>query len=55
MVGGVERETSIGTSICIEGKQSVMMCSAEHTRGWLKPDEKATALALCKSLRVAGN
>lgn len=51
LVDGVERETSIGTSICLEGTELALMCSAEHTRGHLEPSEKDAALALCKTIR----
>jgi hypothetical protein len=51
MVDGVERETSIGTSICLDGTDLVIMCSTEHTRGYLEPGEKDAALALCKTIK----
>lgn len=51
-IDGVERSTSIGTSLCLEGSEQVLMCSAEHTRGYLEDPEKDGALALCKSLVV---
>lgn len=51
MVGGVERETSIGTSICVDGTDLVIMCSTGHTRGYLEPSERDAALALCKSIQ----
>lgn len=49
-VNGVERETSIGTSICLDGTELVLMCSTEHSRGYLEASEKAAALALCKTI-----
>ncbi len=51
-IDGVERETSIGTSLCIDTTNLVMMCSAEHTRGYLEAAEKEAALALCKALKL---
>lgn len=50
VIDGVERETSIGTSICLDGTDLVIMCSTEHTRGYLEPGEQDAALALCKSV-----
>jgi hypothetical protein len=52
-VDGVERDTSIGRSWCVDGTDRVLWCSAEHTRGYLEPGEKAAALALCESLDLA--
>ena len=52
MIDGVERDTSIGTSICLEGTDKVLMCSTEHTRGYLEQAEKAGARAFCQSLTV---
>lgn len=50
LVDGVERETSIGTSICLDGTELALMCSTEHTRGHLE-SEKDAALGLCKTIR----
>ena len=51
LVDGIERETSIGTSICLEGTEFALACRAGHTRGYLEPSEKEAALALCKTVR----
>jgi hypothetical protein len=51
LVDGVERETAIGTGICLEGTELALMCSTAHTRGHLEPSEKEAALALCKTIR----
>jgi len=50
-IDGVERETSIGTSICLDGTDLVIGCSTEHTRGYLEASEKDAALALCKTIK----
>ena len=50
-IDGVERETDVGIDICLGPDQSIM-CSAGHTRGYLNPDEKPAAIALCKSLAI---
>lgn len=50
LVDGIERETSIGLSVCLEGSELALMCSAGHTRGYLEPSEKDAALALCKTV-----
>jgi hypothetical protein len=52
VIDGVERDTSIGLSICLEHSEQVAMCSAEHTRGYLEKAELDAALALCKSFAV---
>ena len=51
-IDGVQRDTSIGLSICLEHSEQVVMCSAEHTRGFLEKTELDAALALCKSFAV---
>jgi hypothetical protein len=51
LVDGVERETSIGLSLCLEGTELALSCRAGHTRGYLEPSEKEAALALCKTVR----
>jgi hypothetical protein len=51
-IDGIEREISIGKSFCLEGSDQVLMCSAEHTRGWLAEAEKDPALALCTSMTI---
>ncbi|MBZ5715335.1 lipocalin family protein [Nannocystis pusilla] len=51
-IGGVRRDTSIGLSICLEHSEQVVMCSAEHTRGYLEKAELDAALALCRSFAV---
>ena len=50
-VNGVQRETSIGTSLCLEGTEFALHCSTEHTRGYLETSEKDAALALCRTIR----
>jgi hypothetical protein len=50
LVDGVDRETSIGLSHCLDGTELVLSCSVEHTRGYLESGEKDAALALCKSI-----
>ncbi len=50
-IDGVERDTDVGIDICLGPDQSIT-CSAGHTRGYLNPDEKQRALALCKSLAI---
>lgn len=52
VIDGVERDTSIGLSVCLDGRDQVLMCSAEHTRGYLEKAELDAALALCRSLVV---
>ncbi len=52
MIDGVQRDTSVGTSICLEGTDKTLMCSTEHTRGYLEQAEKDTALGFCQSLVV---
>lgn len=54
VVDGVERDTSIGRSRCLEGSDQALSCNAEHTRGYLEKSELDAALALCDSLVVAG-
>ena len=51
LVNGIERETSVGMSICLEGTELALACRAGHTRGYLEPSEKDAALALCKTVR----
>ncbi|MCW5803994.1 MAG: lipocalin family protein [Deltaproteobacteria bacterium] len=51
-IGGAERDISIGTSYCLDDDR-VLMCSAEHTRGYLEPSELKPASALCKSIALA--
>ncbi len=51
-IDGVERETSIGLSLCVDGTELVLHCGASHSRGYLEPSEKDAALALCRSLRL---
>lgn len=53
VIDGVERGTSIGLSVCLDGRDQVLMCSAGHTRGYLEDVERDAALALCRSLVVA--
>jgi hypothetical protein len=48
---GVEREVSIGISLCVDPGDVAISCSAEHTRGYLEPSEMDAALALCKSMK----
>lgn len=50
-VDGVERETSIGTSICLDGTENSLSCSVEHTRGWLETNERDPALVFCNSIK----
>ena len=47
-IDGVERDTSIGVSRCLD--DAVLMCRAEHSRGYLEKAEQDAALALCNSL-----
>ncbi|HEY8379861.1 MAG TPA: hypothetical protein VIK91_25395 [Nannocystis sp.] len=51
-VGGVPRDVSIGRTLCLEGSDRALSCSAEHTRGYLEQSEMDAALALCDSLAV---
>lgn len=51
-IDGVDRDTSIGRSLCIDGTDHSLMCSTEHTRGYLEQAEHDAALALCTSLTV---
>lgn len=51
-IAGVQRDTSVGISICLGGKEQAIMCSVEHSRGHLEDSEKDEALALCASLKV---
>ena len=53
MVDGVERDTSIGLTLCIADRENSLHCSSEHTRGYLEKPEQEAALALCKSLQLA--
>ncbi len=51
LADGIERETSVGMSLCLEGTEFTLACRAGHTRGYLEPSEKDAALALCKTVR----
>lgn len=51
-VGGVQRYTSTGKSLCVERTTKSLDCSVGHTRGYLREAELDPARALCKTLRV---
>lgn len=52
LVGGVERDTSIGVGVCVAGSALSIQCDAEHSRGYLEPADREPARAVCRSLRV---
>jgi hypothetical protein len=52
VIDGLQRDTSIGRSVCLDGSDRVLSCSAEHTRGFLEKAEMDDALALCNSIAV---
>lgn len=53
VIDGVRRTTSSGTSICLASREDSLMCSVEHSRGFLEETELDPATALCRSLAVA--
>lgn len=53
VIDGVERDTAISRSLCLEGRDLSLGCSVEHTRGYLEPSELGEAEALCNSLAVS--
>lgn len=51
-IDGVDRDTSIGFTFCLDGTEKSFSCSVEHTRGWLESSDEEPALAICRSLAV---
>lgn len=51
-IGGVDRETSVGRSLCVDPGGRSFGCSVSHSRGWLEPTERDAAISLCSGLVV---
>lgn len=52
-IDGVERETAVSFSDCVEDLAFVLACNVEHTRGYLESREQDAGLVLCKGARIA--